>query len=334
MIGYYIHHHGRGHLTRASAITARIGLPVTALTSADLDGGAPFADHVRLQLDSTSSQRNPTVNGAFHWAPFHDHGLSSRMMHIAEWITMARPRAIVVDVSVEVAVFVRLMGIPVVVIAMPGNRTDPAHQLVYRIADHIIAAWPREIYDPDWLHQFSAKTSYVGGISRFDGREKITNPSQNPQPRVLVLSGAGGSRVSAEDVQRYAAQHDSLQWTVLGVEGTKWVPDPWKELCTSDVVITHAGQNSIADVAAAQRPAIVISEDRPFDEQRATAQALATHNLSVSLSQWPDADRWPSLFAEASAMGGHGWSRWNTTGAADRAAAIIETVAEQLGRSR
>ncbi|WP_092808339.1 glycosyltransferase [Rhodococcus globerulus] len=333
MIGYYIHHHGKGHLTRASAITVRIGSPVTALTSANLDGDIPFADHVRLPLDSTSSQRNPTVNGAFHWAPFHDHGLSSRMMCIAEWITMARPRAIVVDVSVEVAVFVRLMGIPVVVVAMPGQRTDPAHQLVYRIADHIIAAWPREIYEPDWLHEFAAKTSYVGGISRFDGREKIANTSHSPKPGVLVLSGAGGSRISLEDVQTCAAQHDSFRWTALGVKGTKWVDDPWRELCSSDVVITHAGQNSIADVAAAQRPAIVISEDRPFEEQRATAQALSAHNLSVSLPHWPVADRWPSLIAEASAIGGYGWSSWRTTGAADRAAAVIEMVAERLGNS-
>lgn len=333
MIGYYIHHHGKGHLTRASAITERIGSPVTALTSASPGGGTPFADHVHLPLDSPSSQRNPTVNGAFHWAPFHDHGLSARMMHIAEWITMARPRAIVVDVSVEVTVFVRLMGIPVVVIAMPGQRTDPAHQLAYRIADHIIAAWPSEIYEPDWLHEFAGKTSYVGGISRFDGRDRTTTTPTSQRPRILVLSGAGGSQTSSDDIQMCAAQHDSFQWTALGVNGTKWVDDPWKELCTSDVVISHAGQNSIADVATAQRPAIVISEDRPFDEQRATAQALSAHNLSISLPHWPVADRWPSLIADAAAIGGHGWSSWRTTGAADRAAAIIEMIAERMGNS-
>ena len=32
MIGYYIHHHGRGHLTRAASIARKLNLDVTALT--------------------------------------------------------------------------------------------------------------------------------------------------------------------------------------------------------------------------------------------------------------------------------------------------------------
>ena len=48
----------------------------------------------------------------------------------------------VVDVSVEVAILVRLLGVPVVVMAMPGDRIDAPHDLVYQAADHILAAWP------------------------------------------------------------------------------------------------------------------------------------------------------------------------------------------------
>jgi len=83
------------------------------------------------------------------------------MALIAEWIEQARPAAVVVDVSVEIAVFVRLLGVPVIVMAMPGQRTDAPHVLVHQIADRIVAAWPGELYEPDWLRTHAHKTSYV-----------------------------------------------------------------------------------------------------------------------------------------------------------------------------
>ena len=70
---------------------------------------------------------------------------------IAAWVTATKPNVMVVDVSVEVAMLVRLLGVPVVVMAMPGDRIDAAHDLVYQAADHILAAWPRELYEPPWL---------------------------------------------------------------------------------------------------------------------------------------------------------------------------------------
>ena len=102
------------------------------------------------------------------------------MALITRWIEVTRPAAIVVDVSVEVALFVRLLGVPVIVMAMPGERTDAPHASVHQIADHIIAAWPRELYEPEWLRAYAAKTSYVGGISRFVGHEAL-QPTDGPR---------------------------------------------------------------------------------------------------------------------------------------------------------
>ncbi|PRC49480.1 hypothetical protein C6A85_74500, partial [Mycobacterium sp. ITM-2017-0098] len=120
--------------------------------------------------DVGTSARCPTAHGALHWAPHHDIGLRRRMACIAQWVADVSPAAAVVDVSVEVATFLRLLGVPVIVVAMPGERIDPPHQMVYHLADHIIAAWPQALYQPSWLCPYTDKTSYVGGISRFDGR--------------------------------------------------------------------------------------------------------------------------------------------------------------------
>jgi hypothetical protein len=121
--------------------------------------------------------------------PSLDPGLRSRMSRVATGIEAARPGLMVVDVSVEVTVFVRLLGVPVVVMAMPGVRTDPAHRRGYQLAEHIIAAWPQEMYDPVWLEECAPKTTFAGGISRFDGRECDNTPPSG-RPRVLVLTDA------------------------------------------------------------------------------------------------------------------------------------------------
>ena len=100
-------------------------------------------------------------------------------------------------------------------------------------------------------------------------------------------------------------------------------------ICTADVVVTHAGQSCIADLAAAERPAVVIPQPRPFDEQRAMAGVLRRHRLAVTARSWPDLRAWPALLTQARAGDPHRWRRWATRGAAARAADAIETVARR-----
>ncbi len=218
----------------------------------------------------------------------------------------------------EVATFARLLGIPVVVIALPGNRTDAPHVLVHTLADRIIAAWPRELRIPDWLRPHDHKTVYVGGISRFDGRRA---PGHTATGNVVVLSGAGG----ADAAQTMGAE--TADWTWLGGQHGRWISDPWPHLAGADVIITHAGQNSIADTAAAGRPAIVIPQRRPFDEQHTTATVLDRHGLATVAYEWPELDGWSELIRRAHGTGGEQWRRWHVQGAADRAAAAIEETA-------
>ena len=288
----------------------------------------PHRHTVRLPRDDRAPTfSDPSANGTLHWAPVHDSGLRERMGLIAAWVTATKPNVMVVDVSVEVAMLVRLLGVPVVVMAMPGDRFDAAHDLVYQAADHILAAWPRDLYEPPWLQEHSAKTTYVGGISRFDGRAR-TPRSPDRDPNVLVLSGAGGSTLVSEDVKRCAAAHRQLRWASLGVPGGPWAEDPWPALCTADVVISSAGQSSVADIAAAGRPAIIIPAGRPFAEQHATASALERGGTALVQHRWPALEDWPLLIERAQAFGPEVWERWQTRGAAARAAALIERVAK------
>jgi UDP-N-acetylglucosamine:LPS N-acetylglucosamine transferase len=303
---------------------------VTALTSLDVPGFHPFADILSLPRDDVGVETvDLTAHGALHWVPHHHHGLTARMALIAHWVEQTRPVAVVVDVSVEVAGFVRLLGVPVIVMAVPGSRTDAPHQFVHRLADHIVAAWPRELYEPSWLCTHAAKTSYVGGISSFAQRTQPPPQNDDGRLKVLVLGGAGGSDVDQATVEGSAAECHEFSWKTLGLSGGPMTSDPWPDICAADVVVTHAGQGCVADVAAARRPAIVLPQSRPFGEQDATADALWRHRLATVIRRWPSPQEWKGLIAHARTADANRWELWQTEGAATRAATAIEATARR-----
>ncbi|CAM4079473.1 glycosyltransferase [Nocardia ninae] len=326
MIGYYIHHHGAGHLIRARSICAELDTPVTALTSLSIEDDPAFDRIVTLPADNTApTVTDATAFGALHWVPKADAGLRDRMAEIAQWIATEKPDALVVDVSVEVALLARLHGVPVLTMVLPGTRTDAPHELVHRIADGLIAAWPRAVYEPPWLRPYAHKTHYIGGISRFAGRSPLPRHGGVGRPTVLVVSGAGGSSFTPAMIRECADRHPQYRWRTAGIG--EWVDDLWPPLCGADVVMSHAGQGTVADIAAAGKSAILIPADRPFGEQHDTATALAEAGMAVSVDACPAVEEWPELIEAARRLDTGQWRRWDTRGAAGRAAAAIGRIA-------
>jgi hypothetical protein len=328
MIGYYVHHQGVGHLTRACAIAARLDEEVTGLSSLAAPPEWTGAWLTLARDDDAAAPADPVAGGALHWAPLGDDGLRERMAQIAAWAATTRPRLVVVDVSVEVAVLLRTMGVPVVVVGMPGTRRDRPHQLAYRMADVILAPWPDGLPEIlDGGERWAAKLRTVGAISRFDGRAVVADGGRRGGRRVVVLSGRGGSGLTRAELEAARAATPGWDWTALGPPEDRWVDDPWPLLCGADVVVTHAGQNAIADVAAARRPAVVVPQDRPHGEQRALARALERAGFAAVEPAWPEPARWPALLEAAVVRGGGGWERWSTTGGgAARAAAVLAEI--------
>jgi UDP-N-acetylglucosamine--N-acetylmuramyl-(pentapeptide) pyrophosphoryl-undecaprenol N-acetylglucosamine transferase len=322
VIGYYVHHHGLGHLTRARSIAAATALPVTALTSLP-PGPGPFADWVALPRDDAAGDRgdDPEAGGALHWAPLGSAGYAARMTRLVDWVRDARPAAVVVDASVEVTVLLRMLGVPVIVVAAPGTRDDAPHRTAHRVASRVLAPWSAAVMEPAHTR---GRATYCGAISRFDGRAAVRAPGSRV---VLVLVGAGGSAVRPDDVAAARAAPPGWTWRTLGVDGWGGPDDVWAALCGSDVVVCHGGQNALAEVAAARRPAVVVPQQRPFGEQHATAAALDAAGIAVTAPDTPAPDQWPDLLDRAQLLGGAGWTRWSHGDGASRAAAVIEAVA-------
>jgi Glycosyltransferase family 28 C-terminal domain len=321
MIGYYVHHHGRGHLHRAATIARAMDTPVVALSSLPRpDDPEPFADWVELARDDQDADaRDHDGHQRLHWAPLGSPGYRARMHRVSNWLANAKPDLVVVDVSVEVTTLCRVLGVPVVVVAGTGRRDDAAHQLAYGLADRILAPWPGELYQPTHLDPHAAKTSYVGAFSRFDGLHATPPPQV---PRVLLLLGAGGASIDDRALTDARAATPEYTWLAPGVDGTPWADDVWGALCGADIVVTHAGMNALAEVAAARRPAIVVPQTRPFAEQATTGEVLRRHRLATVATRWPASAAWNNLLDTTRAERER-WTSWNPGDGAARAAEVI-----------
>lgn len=328
MIGYYVHHIGSGHLHRALVIARALGGPVTGFSSLPEPAGWP-GPWIRLDRDDTADTDDPghSAHGRLHWVPRGHAGLRSRMGEIAAWIRHVVPTVFVVDVSVEVALLARLHGVPVVTVVGPGERGDDAHRLGFDVSDALVGCWPPEASGMlrDASPRCLERLDLVGAVSRFPVAEPA--PRRSGPPRALLLAGAGGHTLSGQDLELARKETPDWEWTVLDRELGVWVANPHPFLIDADVVITHAGQNAIAEVAASRTPAVVVPQPRPHCEQQVMADALWRGGWPASVvSEWPSTG-WDDRLERTRQLDGAGWARWCDGHAAGRIVEVVGSVA-------
>lgn len=330
MIGYYVHHVGRGHLHRATALARALDDEVTGLSSlpepADWRGAWVHLDRDDDGDAQLGTEADVTAGGRLHWAPRGHPGLRRRTAQLSAWIEQARPDLVVVDLSVEVLLLARLHGVPVIGVVLPGVRDDAAHRLGLDVADALAGFWPPEA--STMLRgvpaEVVARVRPVGALSRFPVADAAARRAAGGR-RVVLMLGAGGHDVRPDDVERARAETPGWTWTVLGGEGG-WVEDPDRVLAAADVVVTHAGQNAIAETAAARVPAVVLPQRRPHDEQATTGAVLAAGGWPVLVEDaWPGSG-WAARLERAAALDGARWAAWCDGGAAARFAAVVDAV--------
>lgn len=315
-IGYYVHHHGAGHRVRAHGICTALrarGHEV-AVFGSDLDSAA---DGRPLPRDNDGDfWRDATADGQFHWAPLQHAGFRHRMAIIAEWIATHQPDVFVVDVSVEVTTMVRAMGVPVVVIAQPGDRDDAPHRLGYRLATAILAPWPTEAEPCVALSRYVSKVVAVGGISRF------TDQSQCDGDHLLLMGR--DQPEGLDDLPHTLSIAVEGTWTTLG--GDHWRDDVDDLLQHARLLVAHTGQNVVADAAALRVPLVCLPQQRPHDEQVHMARELDRLQLAALAPDTNDPAAWRRA-VELADQRATGWGQWHTEGAVERAAEVIEDAA-------
>lgn len=334
MIGYYVHHHGTGHLHRAMTVARHVPAEVTGLSSLPRPDGwvGPWVRLPRDDAAETYGGADVTADGLLHWAPLGDAGLRSRMAVISAWIERHHPEAVVVDQSVEVCLLVRLHGVPVVALTAPGRRTDSPHLLGFDSASALVGPWPQGLTDrllPGLDAEHADRFHAVGAVSRFPVLSETEHlPSLRPRPHVVLLAGTGGDGFTPAAIARAQEQTPEWEWSVLSRTLGTWHADPAAVLAEADVVVLHPGQNALAEVAAMRVPAVVVPAPRPFDEQHVTAAALADGWPALVLDEVP-ATGWRDLLHASLHLDGDAWTGWCDGGAPARIAGLVDQVASE-----
>ena len=178
--------------------------------------------------------------------------------------------------------------------------------------------------------RLSSRIVPVGGLSRFPVAEPLAPRSPGPG-RVTMLSGSGGGQPAAPAIDAARKQSRGWEWSVLG-PGQRWTDDVAAVLAASDVVVTQAGENALAEVAACRKPAVVIPADRPHDEQHTTARVLGAGPWPVVVEPEFPASGWGERLAAARRLDGAAWASWCDGKAATRIADVLDSVAAGGGR--
>jgi predicted glycosyltransferase len=338
-IGYYAHHQGAGHVTRALAIAAHLRGPM-ALFGSSLPKESTLANVTlcRLPMDYAEDSVNDTPAG-LHYAPLAITGLRERMGMMVDWFRSHWPCLLIVDVSVEVALLARLFGVPTIYMRQRGSRFDTAHSLAYASASRLLAPYPAELEEPDMPAEWALKTDYAGLISRY---ARSLAPRRSDNHCVTVITGHGGTELTVARLAAVARRCPEWQWTVIGpiaddadiplpanlhLKGVVHDPSPW--LGSAQVVVGSAGDNLVSEVANLRCRFICVPESRPFGEQQSIGRLLAAAGLAIHCAAWPDAESWPSLLERASELSPAKWDSFADDQAAARAAHAITQVARE-----
>jgi hypothetical protein len=312
-IGWYVHHQGAGHLQRARAVAAHLprpctilgtvaGFDTTGLAILDLPDDRPLGDAAFDGQDGAAERPE-----ALHYAPLNHPGLRARMARIADWVARTDPALLVVDVSVEVALFARLLSVPTLVVRLAGTRTDQPHLEAFRSASRLLAPFPEALDGvgvPEWVR---AKTIYAGFLTG------PTLANTEASRDILVVFGQGGAGGDIPALAAAARSVPDRAWHVLGpVSGSGaipdnlhlhgWVPDVAAHVARAALLVGGGGDGVVALAAAQAKRFLCLPEARAYGEQTEKAAALARLGAAIVHEGWPEASAWPGLIQAGLAL--------------------------------
>ncbi|TWR25896.1 hypothetical protein FPZ43_16585 [Mucilaginibacter pallidiroseus] len=309
-IFYFVHAHGNGHRATFNmfypALSAYFNV-IAITTNSDITNYLRSKHEVEvMQLppkypDSYNIPEH-TFSKPFEVTPYAIEP-ANRAKALADAIIQYQPKTFYCDGLPELAIIVRGMGVPVVLIHLPGNiMNDPTQVFAHQLADHIIAHFPEKLEQDDY--QFGSKTFYSGYLSQYSGRD-LPNVECNEVNNVTVLLGYDNYD---EQVLKNITADYSTTFTIIGNKRTYNLAANCKQLgrvadiskaISGDIVISAAGQNTIAELLSLNKHLILLPEPRPYNEQEVHAKVLAKNNIALLAHEDFSATQWQDVLSEA-----------------------------------
>jgi hypothetical protein len=309
-IFYFVHAHGNGHRATFNLLYPAMSLffKIIAVTT-----NKEITQYLRGKHDVEVLELPPkypagyvppehTFSKAFEVTPYVTEA-AERAKALAEAIARYQPKAFYCDGVPELAIMVRGMGVPVVLVHLPGNiMSDPTQVFAHELADHIVAHFPASLEQRNY--QFADKTYYSEYLSQYAGL--LLKPgSMADSHQVTVLLGYDNYDLS---VLKSMTEDQHTQFTIIGNRRDYDLGKNCRLLgrvtdirtaIVGDIVISAAGQNTIAELLSLGKRLILLPEPRPYDEQVVHANVLAEQQVALSAQDNFSAEQWKSLIQEA-----------------------------------
>ncbi|TLV03975.1 glycosyltransferase [Dyadobacter luticola] len=307
---YFVHAHGNGHRATFNMLYPVLSVyfeVIAITTNQEITAYLHQRHDVRVlelppKYPADYEIPEHTFSKAFEVTPYAIEP-AHRAKALAEAIAHFKPKAFYCDGVPELAIMVRGMGVPVVLIHLPGNvMSDPTQVFAHELADHIIAHFPSSLEQANF--SFISKTYYSGYISQYAGRA-LTSSSRPHFDQVTVLLGYDNYD---ETVLQNITKDQSTQFTIVGnkrdfdVGANCTLLGPVKDIreaITGEVVISAAGQNTIAELLSMKKRLILLPEPRPYDEQVVHAKVLAEQHIALLAQENFSAEQWQNVLQKA-----------------------------------
>ncbi|WP_461139322.1 glycosyltransferase [Spirosoma pomorum] len=309
-IFYFVHAHGNGHRATFNLLYPALSVffKVIAITT-----NSDITEYLHKKHDVQVLELPPkypvgyeipehTFSKAFEVTPYATEP-AGRAKALAEAIERYQPKAFYCDGVPELAIMVRGMGVPVVVVHLPGNvMNDPTQVFAHELADYIVAHFPASLEQANY--PFAAKTYYSGYMSQYAGRG-LAQRNRPDSSNVTILLGYDNYDVS---VLKNITNDQNTQFTIIGnkqdytLNKNCTLLGPVKDIreaIAGDVVISAAGQNTIAELLSLGKRLVLLPEPRPYDEQAVHATVLATQRIALLAEETFSAEQWQNVLQKA-----------------------------------
>lgn len=314
---YYVHNDGSGHLERARNLCRHLSCKVIFVTKTN-NLKIKFPDNVIVAvLPEVTTNASKDLNyDCLHNSIMRQRDLRRHTKEIFRLIDHYNCKLGIVDVSVEIAMMLRLYGVPYIYMRQHGYRNDPAHLQAYKAASLLIGTYPKELEDEHVEEWILDKTKYYGGFYNVSNKHSKLRTSEKPS--VLIMRGKGLSSITNVNVKCAAEALSNYYWKAIGFDDDetgsnyqilKRVNNPDVYLASADIVIANTGNNTVQEIGAYQKPFITWPEDRYFQEQCHKAKILERENLAIVIYKWPDSRiEWNNVFTKAKKLHIEKWS--------------------------